>query len=1190
MSNKEKTPAAKNTNARADLQLAFDVGHSSIGWAVLQSVLGQTSHPKILGCGSVIFGADDCLASKRRGYRRQRRHARSTRHRIARMEKLLAHIKALTVEQLAAKHRQAGGHPAPWLLAARVLASNGNEKYLLAWSELWDVLRWYAHNRGYDGNARWANQSEEALSAAEQEEKKADTEKEKNAVQLMTTHGKETMAETVFADLFAEFKITDPTTVAGLPYFQKHFKGNQCAFPRSTVEAEVLSLLEAHRTKLKACDDRLIRLLLARKLSADDRQFLEDIGIHLPARFEGGLLFGQLVPRFDNRIIGECPVSGEKLPNKHSHEFLEFRWAMTLANIRIGLNGETYRDRDGKETSLRPLLAEERRKVDACVRRLGFLKVDPDKPGKDGLVRAGRNELRDILIKQIGCVRHNLDTLLLHPDAKDGLKLLPIRGDTAAFRVAWGSFSDPQHGGKGRYRDDSLRHRFTTQLLRQKTLTLRSVLEQLDRLGKTDVAARLRAAAEAEAKGKKTKLDPAKLEELLAAEFRCDKLKGRARFGRAKLAEAVQEIFHKTKPLHPLEKGGCLEQTEKIRQAALEKPLDNQTNNHLVRHRLLILKRLHEHLVQDYAAGDKTRIDRITVEVARDLQTMSGMTNKEKAKELTGKLRHHHDIAEWLAERLGNERDEKGRPFQITAGLIRKARIADDLDWECPYTGRVFEPADLVHHRFDKDHVIPRSQRLSDALEALVITSCEVNAEKKSRTAVQFIKEMNLPENAAIRARLGLRTEAQFRAFVDQLRTRGGHAEDGRRRKRRKELLIVEKYEEKEFTPADLTKTRHITKLAAQQLEAAFLDLPVPQRPAVIAVTGSVTSAFRDKTWKLLPLLGAANDEVTKLHAAKQQANAEGRDFNLKEAVRNVTHLHHALDAVAIGLITALLVPAGDAGRAGLNGDLARLIHKGKLKDEERQQFEILVRQLRLPRFYQWAPNNRLELQGLDDSVLQQIRGRLAEKRVVQHIPADMSGMKVEENTRGIEKIENGRVFLRQQKRDEKTQKLINNPTDEAIGKTIGIRPANGGGKLQLQKGVRVISDNFGVAILDHVADGEERFAIIPHHKVWHRIKELKPRNSGKAPRLLRIGSLIRIPNKVGKSDYRGIWMIRGTQVHQRDGFLVDISSPDSIEYRVPGRRDCKPNVRLQSLCDNGLEILKINYTGISACPTTSSA
>ena len=32
-------------------------------------------------------------------------------------------------------------------------------------------------------------------------------------------------------------------------------------------------------------------------------------GIKLPKRFQGGLLFGQLVPRFDNRIIARCPVT-----------------------------------------------------------------------------------------------------------------------------------------------------------------------------------------------------------------------------------------------------------------------------------------------------------------------------------------------------------------------------------------------------------------------------------------------------------------------------------------------------------------------------------------------------------------------------------------------------------------------------------------------------------------------------------------------------------------------------------------------------------------------------------------------------------------------------------------------------------------------------------------------------------------
>ena len=69
-----------------DLNLAFDVGHSSIGWAVLKAANRET--PGLLGCGAVVFPADDCLASERRGFRQQRRHIRATRLRIARMKTL----------------------------------------------------------------------------------------------------------------------------------------------------------------------------------------------------------------------------------------------------------------------------------------------------------------------------------------------------------------------------------------------------------------------------------------------------------------------------------------------------------------------------------------------------------------------------------------------------------------------------------------------------------------------------------------------------------------------------------------------------------------------------------------------------------------------------------------------------------------------------------------------------------------------------------------------------------------------------------------------------------------------------------------------------------------------------------------------------------------------------------------------
>src|ERR1700722_19887927 len=101
----------------ANLHFAFDVGYNSIGWSVIEvtdtASAANSSRVNISGCGVVTFGADDCSASKRRDYRRQRRHARATRQRIAHLEKLLTHLKVLSAEQLKQKHQQAGGHAAP---------------------------------------------------------------------------------------------------------------------------------------------------------------------------------------------------------------------------------------------------------------------------------------------------------------------------------------------------------------------------------------------------------------------------------------------------------------------------------------------------------------------------------------------------------------------------------------------------------------------------------------------------------------------------------------------------------------------------------------------------------------------------------------------------------------------------------------------------------------------------------------------------------------------------------------------------------------------------------------------------------------------------------------------------------------------------------------------------------------------
>lgn len=143
-----------------ELQLAFDVGHSSLGWAVLNVPLNTSS--VLLGCGAVTFQADDCLASERRGFRRQRRHIRATRLRLARLRRLLVYLGVLTEGALVVNRNSC-----PWLFAARVL--RGGKK--LTWSELWEVLRWYAHNRGYDGNRGWSRDEVVSAEDTEKEQK-----------------------------------------------------------------------------------------------------------------------------------------------------------------------------------------------------------------------------------------------------------------------------------------------------------------------------------------------------------------------------------------------------------------------------------------------------------------------------------------------------------------------------------------------------------------------------------------------------------------------------------------------------------------------------------------------------------------------------------------------------------------------------------------------------------------------------------------------------------------------------------------------------------------------------------------------------------------------------------------------------------------------------------------------------------
>ena len=546
-------------------------------------------------------------------------------------------------------------------------------------------------------------------------------------------------------------------------------------------------------------------------------------------------------------------------------------------------------------------------------------------------------------------------------------------------------------------------------------------------------------------------------------------------------------------------------------------------------------------IIKEYAAGEKSRIGKITIEVNRDLREMSGKTAKEKAQDLGLRIANHHAVVEKLEKAFAEE--SNGKSIHITAGLIRKGRIAEDLGWKCPYTGIEYEPKDLVTRRVDKDHVVPRSERASDSLDSLVITFAAVNKWKGKRTAIQFVTEEqgkpvpDLPN-------LSIMSLTRYKQFVESLETYKGHDDDKRRKKKRKDLLLLPKYEEKEFTPKDLTQTSQLVRLGAQVLKRTFADSEA--KPMVISLPGSVTGSVR-KAWKVLGCLSAANPQVLDEH----------HEVKSKTDIRDITHLHHALDACVLGL-SAHFIPN--------NGGVWELILKRNPNDLEKRQLEALG-------VFGFNAENRFVLRDLDDRLKEQIRQRLAEKRVVQHIPARMDGLRVEQNTwRVIEENEN-EVVLHQRIRQPDGSRS-NKTTEEKPGKLLGLKPQTGTGKLAKNKGVLVIPDNFGIALT------KPQPTIIPFHKVWNRLQILPKDESGKKPAVIRAGALV----EVSKGTHKGSWRIFSIK-NNANGVAVSLGSRDGVHSD-----NSKQNVLVRQLLKDGAAFPPKSLTGIAVCPTTSSA
>ena len=187
------------------------------------------------------------------------------------------------------------------------------------------------------------------------------------------------------------------------------------------------------------------------------------------------------------------------------------------------------------------------------------------------------------------------------------------------------------------------------------------------------------------------------------------------------------------------------------------------------------------------------------------------------------------------------------------------------------------------------------------------------------------------------------------------------------------------------------------------------------RQPVITSMPGSVTGVVR-KGWNLIGCLSAANPNVL----------GETGQPKIKTEIRDITHLHHALDACVLALASHFIPN---------NGAVWELIVKRRLDETEQLQLRTATYGI-----FNFSSDRRFGLADLPDTLKEQIRQRLAESRVVQHVPSEMTGLRAEQNAWRVVGIENGEVLLRQRIRQPDGSRPVKE-TRERTEKLIGPEP-----------------------------------------------------------------------------------------------------------------------------------------------------
>ncbi|OHB66451.1 MAG: type II CRISPR RNA-guided endonuclease Cas9 [Planctomycetes bacterium RBG_13_63_9] len=247
----------------------------------------------------------------------------------------------------------------------------------------------------------------------------------------------------------------------------------------------------------------------------------------------------------------------------------------------------------------------------------------------------------------------------------------------------------------------------------------------------------------------------------------------------------------------------------------------------------------------------------IRIELARDLKHA-----RKRRQDMADQNKRNRTTREEACSRILTEMkdDRYGTP-----GNILKVRLAEECNWECPYTGRSISMAALVgdQPQFDVEHIMPLGRSLDNSYLNKTLCYHEENRKvKRGRTPFEAYGGTEPWEGILERVR-------RFKA-------------DPHVRRRKLDLFQVDTLPDTdEFNARQLNDTRYMSRLAAEYLGLLFGGQIDAQGQRRVQVSPGRVTAYLRREWQLNRLLGDPN--------RKDRAD----------------HRHHAVDALVIALTGA---------------------------------------------------------------------------------------------------------------------------------------------------------------------------------------------------------------------------------------------------------------------------------------------